>query len=235
MKKILITLVIAFSICSNSMAAQKKSLADIDIDAFMTDTQVTPQGAGDNHVSLVWWVPNEYWQSIFSRDTTTSEFDKKAVLDTMSGISLLAVVQSDISTFGAFKFYSKEEIEKNMLISFSDANGKKHELLPAKKIDSDLEIILESIKPILGAAMGNLGTNMHFYVLNDKSKASSRIIDPYQKGQIDIKLLKRDNKSMAATIEMPLNSLFIPRKCPNGKDAHISWKYCPWTGKLLEE
>ena len=235
MKKLLITLVIVLTVGINSMAAQKKPLRDVDTDAFMADTQVALQGAGDNHAALVWWIPNEYWESIFSRDTTTSESDKKAMLDAMSGISLLAVVQGDITTFGAFKYYSKEEIEKNMLISFSDADGKKQRLSPMQKIDPDLEVILGSIKPILGAAMGNLGSNMHFYVLNDKSKAYFRLLDPYRKGQFNIQLSRRDKVLMPASIEMPLNSLFVPRKCPNGKDAHISWKYCPWTGKRLEE
>ena len=83
--------------------------------------------------------------------------------------------------------------------------------------------------------MGNLGKNMHFYVLNDKSKSFPRLLDPYRKGQINIQLSRKDDVLMTASIEMPLNSLFVPRKCPNGKDAHISWKYCPWTGKRLEE
>ena len=217
------------------MAAEKKPLKDVDIDALSTDTQVTPQGAGANHVALAWWIPKEFWESISSRDATTSESDKKAMLDAMSSISLLAVVQADITAFGAFKFYSKEEIEKNLLISFSDADGKRQRLSPMQTIDPDLEVVLGVFKPILGGAMGNLGNNMHFYVLTDKSKSSLRLLDPYRKGQINIQLSRRDEVLMNASIEMPLNSLFFPRKCPNGKDAHISWKYCPWTGKRLEE
>jgi hypothetical protein len=153
----------------------------------------------------------------------------------MSGISLLAVVQADISSVGAFKFYSKEEIEENMTLSYSGADGKRQKLTPVQSIDPDLEIVLGVFKPVLGAAMGNLGNNMHFYVLNDRAKSSPRLLDPYRKGQIDIRLARRDNVLMDASIEMPINALFVPRKCPNGKDAHVSWVYCPWTGKKLEE
>ena len=235
MKKLLISAMIILTVSTYSMAAEKKPLKDVDTDAFTTDTQVTAQGAGDNHVALAWWVPNEFWGSIFSRDATTSEVDKKAMLDAMSGISLLAVVQADITSFGAFKFYSKEEIEEKMLISFTDASGKRQRLSPLQTVNPDLEVVLGVFKPILGAAMGNLGINMHFYVLNDKSNSSYRLLDPYRKGHISIQLSKRNEVLMTAGIEMPLNSLFVPRKCPNGKDAHISWKYCPWSGKRLEE
>ena len=59
------------------------------------------------------------------------------------------------------------------------------------------------------------------------------MVDPYLQGLISVQIAKRNGDLMTADIEMPLNSLFVPRKCPNGKDAHISWKYCPWSGKLL--
>ncbi len=234
MKKLLISFIIVLA-ATCAMAAEKKLLKDVNIDAFTSDTQVLPIGAGDNHVALAWWIPNEFWESILSRDMTTSETDKKAMLDAMSGISLLAVVQADITRLGAFKFYSKEEIEKKMLVTFVAAGGKRQRLSLMQTINPDLEVVLGTFKPILGAAMGNFGNNMHFYVLNDKSKSSLRLIDPYRKGLISIKLAKRNGSLMIANIEMPLNSLFVPRKCPNGKDAHISWKYCPWTGKLLED
>ncbi len=235
MKKLFIAVMMISMVATYSVAAERKPIKAIDTDAFTSDTQVTPKGAGDNHVALAWWIPNEFWESILSRDATTSESDKKAMLDALSGVSLLAVVQADISAFGAFKFYSKEEIEENMTLSYSGSDGKKQRLSPVQTIDPDLEVVLGVFKPILGAAMGNLGNNMHFYVLNDRAKSAPRLLDPYRNGQIGIQLARRDKVLMDASIEMPINALFVPRKCPNGKDAHISWKYCPWSGKKLEE
>lgn len=235
MKKLLISAMIVLLATTYSIATEKRPVKDINTDAFTSETQATALGAGDDHMALAWWIPNEFWESILSRDTTTSETDKKAMLDAMSGISLLAVVQADITHFGAFKFYSKEEIEKRMVISFTHAGGKRQRLSPMQTINPDLEVVLGVFKPILGAAMGSLGNNMHFYVLDDKSKSSLRLLDPYRKGLFSIQFAKRNDALMTADIEMPLNCLFVPRKCPNGKDAHISWKYCPWTGKRLED
>lgn len=234
MKKLFVAVMLALALSSHTMAAEKKALKDIDSNEFTTDTQVMLQGAGDKHVALAWWIPNEFWQSVMERDKNTSEADKKAILEAMSGTSLLAIVQADITSLGAFKYYSKEEIEKKMQISFSDAAGKNHKLKPLQSIDPNLEVVLGLFKPILSSAMGNLGSNMHFYVLNDKSN-SSRLMDPYLRGRLTIQLAKKESALMAANIELPLNSLFVPRKCPNGKPAHISWQYCPWKGERLAE
>lgn len=234
MKKLFVAIMLALAFGSHTLAVEKKALKDIDSNEFTTDTQVMLQASGDKHVALAWWIPNEFWQSILARDKNTSEADKKAMLDAISGTSLLAIVQADITPLGAFKYYSMEEIEKKMQISFTDAAGKSYKLKPLQSIDPNLEVVLGMFKPILSSAMGNLGSNLHFYVLNDKSNAS-RLMNPYQKGQLTIQLARKESALMAANIELPLNSLFIPRKCPNGKPAHISWQYCPWNGERLAE
>ena len=238
MKNLFIYFIIVLTV-TYAMAAEGKPLKDVDIDTLTDDVQVYPIGAGDNHLAFAWWCPIEFWESILSRDTTTSETDKKAMLDAMMDVSLVAIVQADITHFGAFEFYLKEEIRDTMWVFYTNASGTKQRLSPMRTINPDLEILLGVFKPILGAAMGNMGNSMHFYVFNDRNfslmESSRRLIDPYRKGLINIQLVKRDGSLMYGNIEMPLNSLFIPRKCPNGKDAHISWKYCPWTGQRLED
>jgi hypothetical protein len=234
MKKILITAII-LSVTTNVIAIERKQIKDVDTDSLIADTQDTPKGAGENHAAMCWWIPSEFWQAILAKDPSMAESDKKAMLEAMSGVTLLAVVQADITDFGAFNFYPKDEIEKQMTISYTNAGDEKLSLSPMKNIKPDLEIVLGVFKPILGAAMGNLGNNMHFYVLNDETGTTKRLIDPYNKGLLNVKLTKRNGNIMNADIEMPLNSLFVPRKCPNGKDAHVSWNYCPWTGEKLED
>lgn len=232
MKKLFLAFMAVLMVCSCAMAMERKPINKVDTDEFTADTQVTLKGAGDNHLALAWWIPNEFWKSVLSRDDATSEADKKVMLDAMSGVSLLAVVQADISSFGAFTFYTKEEIEKNMQVSFADDSGKQQYLQPMKKIDGNLEVVLGIFKPILGAAMGSMGNNMHFYVLNDRVR-NTRLLDPYQERKLKIELSRKDGFAMNANIELPLNALFVPRQCPNGKDAHVSWNYCPWSGEKL--
>jgi len=234
MKRLLLAAVIVL-MAGNAAAAERRPVQDIDPDALAGDTQVMLPGAGDDHLAMAWWIPLEFWQSILERDMSTSDADKKSILDALSGTSLLAVVQADITAMGAFVFYPKEEVAEKMSISFTGGDGARQSLAPLQKIAPNLEVVLGTLKPVLGAAMGNLGNNMHFYVLSDRSGASGRLLDPYREGRIGLHLVKRSGERIATEIELPVNALFVPRKCPNGKDAHISWKYCPWSGKRLED
>lgn len=226
-------LIVALMVVSYSFAAEKKPVIAIDEDALTSETQLSLKGTGDDHMAFVWWIPNEFWEKVLSSDPSIKETEKNAMLNAMSGISLLAVVQANISEIGAFEFFSKEEIEKDMKLVYTGADGKKQNVSIVTKIDPTLEVLLGVFKPILAAAMGNMGNSMHFYVLNDKVKSTNRLLNPYEKGKIDIQLKKKEKVFMNTSIEFPLNSLFVPRICPNGKEAHISWSYCPWTGKRL--
>lgn len=227
--------VVALMVVSYSFAAEKKPVIEIDEDVLTSETQVSFKGTGDDHIAFVWWIPNEFWKKVLSNDASIGETEKNTMLNAMSGISLLAVVQGNISEYGAFEFFSKEEIEKDMKLVYTDADGKKQNVSIVTKIDPTLEVLLGVFKPILAAAMGNMGNSMHFYVLNDKVKSTNRLLNPYEKGKIDIQLKKKEKVFMNTSIEFPLNSLFVPRICPNGKEAHVSWSYCPWTGKRLPE
>jgi len=79
MKKLLISVMIILSVTTYSMAAEKRPIKDVESDAITDDTQVTAAGAGDNHVALTWWIPNEFWESVLPRDTSTSETSKRSV------------------------------------------------------------------------------------------------------------------------------------------------------------
>lgn len=230
----LIALLISILTTHSGLPAQRLPLAKVDPDMFVTDTQGSPKGVGDDHITMTWWIPKEFWSSILSRDNTTSEKDKETILSAVSGVSLIAIAQGDVSSLGTIKFYSKEEIEKGMSLTFSGPDGKLKKLAQAEKINPDLEVVIGMFKPILGAAIGNFGNNMHFFVLND-STDSGRILDPYEKGQVNIQLAKRNGDLVSDSLDLPVNALFVPRKCPNGKDADISWEFCPWTGAALEE
>ena len=84
MLKMIISVMLLLMACTHSMAAERKALGDVDNTAFTADTQATPKGAGDDHVALVWWIPNEFWESVFSRDPNTSQADKRAMLDALA-------------------------------------------------------------------------------------------------------------------------------------------------------
>ncbi len=234
-RTITVILVLSFFIMiSIAYALEKKSINKVDTDQIIADTQVSAP-CGDSHFNLVWWIPSEFWQATYANDKTTSESEKEKIISVLKPYSLLAVCQADISNFGAFRFYSKEEIQKSLDITLLDSDGKQRRLIPLKEIDPDIEVLIGMFKPILSAAAGNMGQNFHFFVLKDQDSPGERIIDPYRFGAIKFRLKKRSGEVMETQIDLPLNSLYVPRICPNGKEAHVTWKYCPWTGKKLPE
>lgn len=237
MNKVRFTAIIIVSMIatiSTVYALEKKPINSIDTDQLNDETFFSAL-SGEEHLNLIWWFSNEFWQATCANDETMSECDKKQIINTLKPYSILMVCQADISAIGSFKFYSKDEIEGKLDITFKPKNGRPIKLIPLKDIDSDLRIILDAFKPILSAAVGNMGKNMHFFVLKDFDSTDKRKIDPYRFGTLNVQIEKRSGELMQAQLDFPLNSLYVPRKCPNGKNAHVTWKYCPWTGKKLDD
>jgi hypothetical protein len=215
---IIVVVLTIFAMISTASALEKKSIDKVNIDAVIKDTQVSATTNG-SHMNLIWWIPCEFWQAILANDKTTSEPDKEKTMKVFKPYSLLAVCQADISDFGAFRFYSKEQIQESLEITFRDTDGKDCKLVPLKEVDPDLEVLLGMFKPIFTAAAGNMGQNFHFFVLKDYDSSGMRIIDPYRFGAIRFHLGRQNGEKIGANIDLPLNSLYVPRLCPNGKEA----------------
>lgn len=229
-------LIIVFLVCMlNAFAQKRMSVNDINTDKLTEETQISFSDVGDDHLAVVWWIPNEFWESLLAKDSEVDNQEVEDILKVMQGVSLLAVIQADIGPYGAFHFYSKQHVEENLSVSVTMNGGDEINVPVIHQISPDLVIMLMIFKPILAGAMGNMGENMHFFVLKDVEEAYSRLINPYKEGEIIFNLLKRNKEKITDAIEIPLNSLFIPRICPNGRKAHVTWNYCPWTGEKLEE
>ena len=213
---------------------QKKEPLQVDMNALVGETQVQPPNEADR-LNIVWWIPIEFWEGVFASDSSVSAADKSAYMAAIHDYSLLAVCQADIGAFGSFDFYPEDRVRQGMRVSLTDSIGTAQEITVIADLTSELEIILGVFKPILKAAMGNMGANMHFFVLPDRYNPEERLIDPYRRGQLSVSLTQSEGKVVNCGIEFPLNSLFVPRLCPNGKEAHVSWNYCPWTGKKLSD
>ncbi|WP_146118588.1 hypothetical protein [Blastopirellula marina] len=238
MKRIISSLLFVCLVTTSVFAAERKPLKDVDLTSLSQDIQTIHQGPledGTNFVAIALWLPQEYWQAVMDKNAALPAANKAKLLETMEGVTMLALVQGDVTPLGRFDFYQRDEIEKKLEISVIATDGKRRNLEPMKEISGELQQVVAVFKPIMAAAMGNMGRSMEIFVFDNKNEDGSKILDSYQPGQIDIRMVRRDGSEMDSTIELPLNALYIPRKCPNGKDAHISWKLCPWTGAPLED
>jgi hypothetical protein len=218
-------------LCANAGAIEKKQPKDVDISAMTNETQRTSYAGG---VHLAWWIPPEYWEASLSRDPNVTDAARKQVLDTLRGYSMLAVVQAEVGALGNFTFYERDAVIKGLKLELSDGKDWAS-LVPLAEVPQTLAPLLKVLGPILSSAMGPMGQNMNFFVLDDQKKGG-RLISPYEPGMLRITLT--DNKGVKLEpllIEFPLDSLYVPRRCPNGKPAHVSWMVCPWDGSKLPQ
>ena len=229
--KTTLALGLALSLCANASAFEKKQPKDVDISAMTNETQRTSYAGG---VHLAWWIPPEYWEASLSRDANVTDAARKQVLDTLRGYSMLAVVQAEVGALGNFTFYERDAVIKGLKLELSDGKDWAS-LVPLAEVPQKLAPLLKVLGPILSSAMGPMGQNMNFFVLDDQKKGG-RLISPYEPGMLRITL--SDNKGVKLEpllIEFPLDSLYVPRRCPNGKPAHVSWMVCPWDGSKLPQ
>ena len=219
------------SLASFAHAIDRKEITDIDLNALTVEGQVMTGGASD--LALVWWIPAEFWEVSMRQDSMVPDEQVNQVMSVLKNYSVLAVVQANVSPFGSFQFFEKDQILKGMNVEFVGPDGSVEAISHTEPSDPDLRIMLDQMRPILAQAMGSLGQNFYFFPLPDVDDDGNRLLSPYDKGTIRVKLLNADAVH-TAELELPLDSLFVPRVCPNGKPAHVSWDYCPWSGKKLK-
>jgi hypothetical protein len=202
--KLLLVLALVL-LASFAHAIDKKEITDVDLNALTVEGQVMTGGASD--LALVWWIPAEFWEVSMRQESMVPDAQVNQVMG--------------------------DQILKGMNVEFVRPDGSVEAISHTDPSDPDLRIMLDQMRPILAQAMGSLGQNFYFFPLPDRDDDGERLLSPYEKGMIRVKLSNADAVHMAE-LELPLDSLFVPRLCPNGKPAHVSWDYCPWSGKKLK-
>lgn len=214
-------------------AAERRSGVEVPLEELTRETQLM-MSASPEVMDMAWYLPIEHWEAALARDRTISDEQREAILGVLESVFMIAVVQAEVSVMGTFNFFTEEEIRHGILVSYGQAHGGE-ELSPLAQPSRDVLLMQQTMRPMLAAAMGDLGQNLHFITYQDRSDGV-RIVDPSKPGALDISLSDRSGRPRAALrLEFPLNSLFVPRRCPNGKPAHISWTFCPWDGTRLPE
>lgn len=218
---------------------ERKRLEDVRLEAIAQGTQAVPEGGPQSHMAITWWIPYEYWAVAFLADKSMSPVVREQALSTLRGFALIAVVQADIDERGMFGFYDQAQVATAMRVTLASGAGTR-ELVPKAEVGQDLERLLGFLKPLLASAMGNLGANMHFFVFDDvdtepgaERAGTVRLLDPYAVSTLKVALRTKAGVDLLGTVETPVDALFVPRRCGNGKPAHVSWNYCPWDGKPL--
>ncbi len=198
---------------------------EIDLDALIGDTQ---QSVSDpNKLSLVWWMPIEFWQASFAQDNTiTAEYAAE-----LSGILrpylIVAVVDSKISPFGNPRYTPEPMIRRSLSIKTSA--GKVLKPMKDVDVDPDVRSLLNTMKPVFAQLLGGLGQNMHFYVFENEAAGGRLHVTPSQSGSFKLNMV-----GARYEFKTPLHSVLVPKHCPHCKrELSGAYKFCPYDANKL--
>ena len=212
-------------------AAEKKALGDVDSSVLIRELQ---QMSNDQGIVVAWWMPSEFWEVALSNEKSLTPAQMEDVMKVLRQYTFLAVVDGEVGG-AVIDFKDRAAVAKALSVEVRDGTGKGRRVVPVDPVPDDVQPLLTVLVPAMGAAMGNLGRNLHFFVYQDKEK-DLRIFSPFDPGSVVVKLSGRERRpDISLSIERPIDSLLVPRLCANGKPAHVSWTYCPWDGKKLPE
>lgn len=207
---------------------QRKPLAAVDIDEFTKQMQVVVTDAST--MTQAWWIPAEFWGAAFYR---TNPALAEQALAQLADYGILAVVQADTTPFGSLIFHQRENVAKRLSVSYRNYAHKSVTMQRADVLPDSVQMLVDVLSPLFANTLGEMGKNMHLFVMHNEQQGKL-VIDPYKEGSVLVELAgSKTTPQRHITIEFPADALFEPRYCPNGKPAHVSWNYCPWSGKQL--
>lgn len=212
-------------------AAEKRPVTDVDSGILMQELQRT---SNDEGIVVGWWMPVEFWEVSLANEKSLSAAQMEEVMKILRQYTFIAVVDGEVGGV-AVDFQDRDAVAKSLTVEVVDAAGKSIKVVPVDPVPEDVKPLLSVLVPAMGAAMGNLGRNLHFFVFKDQVE-NTRLFSPFDNGAIVVKLSGRARRQdVSLSIERPIDSLLVPRLCANGKPAHVSWNFCPWDGKKLPQ
>ena len=210
-----------------TFAIERKPIEQIDIGALTSELQA--MNSQQDSLDLIWWIPLQYWEASLKQ---FPEEQVEQILSALKNYTILAVIQADISAFGAFHFAEKQTVMDGMRVEVISAEGDVQTISHTEPADPDVRLLLDQMRPVLAQAMGNMGENFYFFPLPATDKDDRQYLSPYEEGKFRV-ALGREGGDIVFEIDTPVDALFVPRICPSGKPAHVSWIYCPWSGEKL--
>ena len=198
---------------------------NVNVNKLIEETQMMSEDVDD--MTLVWWMPNEFWQISFAQEPSISAEEVRQSLEMLANYTIIMLVDGSIGTFGGVTYQSESYLRSNTTIS--DMNGKQYAPMASTAIDADTKALLTSMKPVFANMLGPMGENMHFLVFPAHGSDGQKITNALEEGFFTVM-----TSGNSFTFRLPLGSLLPPKYCPvDGEEMNGAWNYCPWHGEKL--
>jgi hypothetical protein len=179
----------------------------------------------DNKMSLVWWIPKEFWRAALTKDPSFTEDDIKEFQGKFKHYTILMVVDGIIGRFGNVVYSGAEKIRQN--IEIYDDKFNVYKPLKEKEISSDLKSMFTIWKPMFASMLGDMGENINYFVF--QNNYNTEVMNASGDAQYKIKMMGEDYK-----FKLPIGVLFPPKTCSKCDGEFMgSYKFCPFDGNKL--
>jgi len=233
MYRIVLSLIMITFFSSSLFAIER--LLDNKVNSLKLMDEVYFESPDDDNLTMGWWMPSKVFYLCYLHDDTETQDDIKEIQSLLHDKLVLVVTTGRVGVFGAPKFAKREEIENRITIK-AKKSDKEVTLQLIEKLPDDLEKIISYMKPFLKDYTGPYGEATEFFFYMNKDSKGNMLVDPYVNEKISIDIKAGSGFPGYSTQRDTIcDALFKSRICSNGKPAHVTWKYDPWTGEKLQE
>ena len=177
------------------------------------------------HLTLVWWIPQEFWETSLNSNPNVSADSRKQMLSALEDFQIVALFRAKAGINGLTEIPGKEDMLAN---AHFDLNGKAIEPLDVAKVSAGAQALVATLKPLLGGMLGQLGQGMQLVVYPSKLDGK-RLIDPNKPGAFQYTLYDQTFRW-----RLPLASLLPKKIDPATKEEFPgNFDYNPYTGGKL--
>lgn len=196
----------------------------VNINDLTTETQKSLDKGDANEMSLIWWIPVEFWVESFKKDPNMTDTQINEFGAILEKYNMFVIVDGQVGSFGGVTYTPKELIEDGLFLKNNETIISP---LNLDDIDPDAKNFISMLKPLLANMLGAMGKNMNFYIFDGINiENSKRYFDPNIQGILELNILK--NK---VVWELPLSSLLEPTICSEcNKKINGKYLFCPWDG-----
>ncbi len=193
------------------------------VQEIVRETQRTVENNGQ--VTLVWWMPQQFWEESMNANPSVSPEARAQVLATLADYTILALMRANVGALGIADAVPKAELVKNARVK---VDGKLIESLPPEQISPAAQLLLGQLKPALASMVGQVGQSLEFVVY--PGKVDGRLLlDAARPGTFEVQLFDQTK-----AWRLPLGSLLPPRTDrKTGEQFPGNYNFNPYTGDKL--
>jgi len=182
----------------------------------------------DNRMSLVWWIPTEYWGIALKDNKQIPQATVNQIENVFKDYMMIWACDLTINADGTIDYTAEEEIKKSIVVVAK--NDKKYFPLTKEQIDAEALAIAENMKPFFAQALGQMGRGLHFYFFKLTDENGKTLVNANLPGEFKV-----THSNFDFPWKLPLPILMLPKFCPVDKEKMKgNWSYCPIHGQKLE-